>query len=57
MAKKKAGRKPLPGTKRGHSPQLIIRAPNKPAYERAASSAGKELSDWVRETLDRAVAS
>ena len=52
--KKKPGRPKLPGQKKGKSPTLAFRAPNKPRYEVMAERDGKKVGDWAREVLDRA---
>ena len=52
----KVGRPKLP---KGHAKAIVLQSrvqeAEKKAYERAAKSEGKDLSTWVRETLNRSV--
>ncbi|MDX6384351.1 MAG: hypothetical protein QOK48_1924 [Blastocatellia bacterium] len=53
---KKVGRPKLP---KGHAKAIVLQSrvqeAEKKAYERAARLEGKDLSSWVRETLNRSV--
>jgi predicted HicB family RNase H-like nuclease len=53
---KKVGRPKLP---KGHAKAIVLQSrvqeAEKKAYERAAKAEGKDLSTWVRETLNRSV--
>jgi len=54
--KKKVGRPPMPkGEAKAIVLQSRVQPSEKAAYQRAAKSEGKDLSTWVRETLNRAV--
>ena len=54
--RKKVGRPKLP---KGHAKAIVLQSrvqeAEKKAYERAAKSEGKDLSTWVRETLNQAI--
>jgi hypothetical protein len=54
--KRTVGRPKLP---KGHAKAIVLQSrvqeAEKKAYERAAKSEGKDLSTWVRETLNRSV--
>ena len=53
---KQVGRPKLP---KGHAKAIVLQSrvqeAEKKAYERAAKSEGKDLSTWVRETLNAAI--
>ncbi len=54
--KKKVGRPPMPkGEAKAIVLQSRVQPAEKTAYQKAAKSAGVDLSTWVRETLNRAV--
>jgi predicted HicB family RNase H-like nuclease len=54
--KAKVGRPKLP---KGHAKAIVLQSRVQPAekaaYQRAANSEGKDLSTWIRETLNRSV--
>lgn len=54
--KRTVGRPRLP---KGHAKAIVLQSrvqeAEKKAYERAAKSEGKDLSTWVRETLNQAI--
>lgn len=54
--RKKVGRPKLP---KGEVKQIVLQSrvqdAEKKAYQRAARDAGKDLSTWVRETLNEAI--
>lgn len=54
--KRTVGRPKLP---KGHAKAIVLQSrvqeAEKKAYERAAKSEGKDLSTWVRETLNQAI--
>ena len=54
--KKKVGRPPMP---KGEAKAIVLQSRVQPAekvaYQKAAKSEGKDLSTWIRETLNRAV--
>lgn len=56
MRKVKVGRPKLP---KGEAKQIVLQSrvqlTEKAAYQRAAKSEGKDLSTWVRETLNQAI--
>lgn len=53
---KKAGRPKLPkGEAKGIVLQSRVQPAEKAAYQKAAKTAGVDLSTWVRETLNRSV--
>jgi predicted HicB family RNase H-like nuclease len=52
--KPKVGRPPLPrGEAKGIVLQSRVQPSEKAAYQKAAKSEGKDLSTWVRETLNK----
>jgi predicted HicB family RNase H-like nuclease len=55
---KKAGRPKLP---RGHAKETVLQSRVQPAekvaYQKAAKSEGKDLSTWIRKTLNHAIKS
>lgn len=54
--KPKVGRPPLPrGEAKGIVLQSRVQPSEKAAYVRAAKSEAKDLSTWIRETLNRAL--
>jgi predicted HicB family RNase H-like nuclease len=54
--RKKVGRPPMPkGEAKGVVLQSRVQPAEKAAYQKAAKSEGKDLSAWIRETLNRAV--
>ena len=54
--KPKVGRPPLPrGKAKGIVLQSRVQESEKIAYQKAAKSEGKDLSTWVRETLNAAI--
>ena len=54
--KRKVGRPPLAkGEAKAIVLQSRVQEAEKKAYERAAKSEGKDLSTWVRETLNAAI--
>ena len=54
--KQKVGRPKLPkGEAKAIVLQSRVQEAEKKAYERAAKSEGKDLSTWVRETLNTAI--
>lgn len=54
--KPKVGRPPLPkGEAKGIVLQSRVQPSEKAAYQKAAKSEGKDLSTWVRETLNQAI--
>jgi hypothetical protein len=57
MPKKKVGRPKLAkGEAKATVLQSRVQPSEKAAYQKAARSEGKDLSTWVRETLNRALA-
>ena len=54
---KKVGRPKMP---KGHAKAIVLQSRVQPsekaAYQRAANSEGKDLSTWIRQTLNAAVA-
>ena len=56
MRKQKVGRPKLP---KGEAKQIVLQSrvqeAEKKAYQRAAQAKGKDLSTWVRETLNSAI--
>lgn len=53
--KPKVGRPPLPrGEAKGIVLQSRVQPSEKIAYQRAAKSEGKDLSTWIRDTLNSA---
>ena len=54
--KKRVGRPAMPkGEAKAIVLQSRVQPAEKAAYQRAAKSEGKDLSTWVRETLNRAL--
>ncbi len=54
--KPKVGRPPLPrGEAKGIVLQSRVQPSEKAAYQKAANAEGKDLSTWVRETLNQHV--
>lgn len=54
--KKKVGRPPMAkGEAKAIVLQSRVQPAEKAAYQKAAKSEGKDLSTWIRETLNRAV--
>lgn len=54
--KPKVGRPPLPrGEAKGIVLQSRVQPCEKAAYQKAAKSEGKDLSTWIRETLNQAI--
>ena len=54
--KPKVGRPPLPrGEAKGIVLQSRVQESEKAAYQKAAKSEGKDLSTWIRETLNQAI--
>jgi predicted HicB family RNase H-like nuclease len=54
--RKKVGRPPMPkGEAKGVVLQSRVQPSEKAAYQKAARSEGKDLSSWIRETLNRSV--
>ena len=54
--RKKVGRPPLAkGEAKAIVLQSRVQPSEKAAYQKAAHSEGKDLSSWIRETLNRAV--
>ena len=52
----KVGRPPLPkGEAKAIVLQSRVQPSEKAAYQKAARSEGKDLSTWIRETLNRAL--
>ena len=55
--KKKVGRPPMP---KGEAKVIVLQSrvqeSEKKAYQNAAKAEGKDLSTWVRETLNQAIA-
>lgn len=52
--KKKVGRPPMPkGEAKAIVLQSRVQPSEKAAYQKAARSEGKDLSTWVRETLNK----
>jgi len=52
----KVGRPPLPkGEAKAIVLQSRVQPAEKAAYQRAAKSAGKDLSTWIRQTLNEAI--
>jgi predicted HicB family RNase H-like nuclease len=55
--RKKAGRPPLAkGEAKAIVLQSRVQESEKKAYQRAAKAEGKDLSTWIRETLNRSIA-
>lgn len=54
--KKKVGRPPMPkGEAKAIVLQSRVQPAEKAAYQRAAHSQGKDLSTWIRDTLNAAI--
>jgi len=55
--KKKVGRPPMP---KGEAKAIVLQSRVQPAeklaYQKAAKSAGVDLSTWVRQTLNKSIA-
>lgn len=55
-SKTKVGRPPLPkGEAKGIVLQSRVQPSDKAAYQKAAKAEGKDLSTWIRETLNQHV--
>jgi len=53
--KPKAGRPPLGKNAKSVVLQSRVQESEKDTYQRAAKTAGKDLSTWIRETLNQAI--
>ena len=54
--KKKVGRPPMPkGEAKAIVLQSRVQPAEKTAYQKAAKAEGKDLSTWIRETLNEAI--
>jgi predicted HicB family RNase H-like nuclease len=54
--RKKVGRPPMPkGEAKGVVLQSRVQPTEKAAYQKAAKSAGVDLSSWIRQTLNEAI--
>jgi predicted HicB family RNase H-like nuclease len=54
--RKKVGRPPMPkGEAKGVVLQSRVQPAEKAAYQKAAKSAGVDLSSWIRQTLNEAI--
>jgi predicted HicB family RNase H-like nuclease len=54
--REKVGRPPMPkGEAKGVVLQSRVQPTEKAAYQKAAKSAGVDLSSWIRQTLNQAI--